>query len=417
MQYPPYNAVCQVSVKTIKLTCLTAPGTGKNHSWKISIAGQMPDDIVFHASTSYGPPIIYEILQNDGQPFLSGKTTGGDKLLIVGNNFGVANHPTKHPSVAYGAELVYGTLYDNNDALVSNRNFIASTCSVTKAHTEITCFTMEGAGFAYLLQLMLDGQPSVVATTTYARPIISSIVGPGSQEAVEDGNQLVDIHGSNFGPNLTSSDSFLESVTYGEDGSEYVADCILISHTLIRCKTVPGFGINLIWRVTILGQTSLITTDGRTSYAAPVILGANPISVQTFGSEVVQLEGSNFGLADSSSNPVFTNVKIKYQNVFYEADIDRTKSENGIYFSRVLEYGMHTIAFRSPVLECIVCNPMFSVKVKVKTYAGVELYSSWFDINSGSIINQIYVTDGSTVSRHVHIAVKILPTGYRCNSF
>ena len=175
---------------------------------------------------------------------------------------------------------------------------------------------MEGAGFAYLLQLMLDGQPSVVATTTYARPIISSIVGPGSQEAVEDGNQLVDIHGSNFGPNLTSSDSFLESVTYGEDGSEYVADCILISHTLIRCKTVPGFGINLIWRVTILGQTSLITTDGRTSYAAPVILGANPISVQTFGSEVVQLEGSNFGLADSSSNPVFTNVKIKYQNFF-----------------------------------------------------------------------------------------------------
>ena len=67
---------------------------------------------------------------------------------------------------------------------------------------------------------------------------------------------------------------------------------------------------------------------------------------------------------------------------------------------------MHTIAFRSPVLECIVCNPLFSVKVKVKTYAGVELYSSWFDIQfKDPVINQIYVTDGSTtISRHVHIA-------------
>ena len=134
-----------------------------------------------------------------------------------------------------------------------------------------------------------------------------------------------------IGPNITFRLLF-RICHYGEDGSEYVADCILISHTLIRCKTVPGFGINLIWRVTILGQTSLITTDGHTSYAAPVILGANPISVQTFGSEVVQLEGSNFGLADSSSNPVFTNVKIKYQNFFMKLILIEPKVKTAFMF-------------------------------------------------------------------------------------
>ena len=275
---------------------------------------------------------IYEILQEDGEPFLSGRTTGDDKLIIVGNNFGVANHPTKHPLVTYGVDLVYGMVY-TNDTILSNNIFQGLSCSVTTAHTEITCYTSEGAGAAYLLQLILDDQSSIVATTTYAAPVIMSIDGPGSREAIEDGNQVIFIHGKNFGPNKTSSKSFLESVTYGEDGSEYVAPCVLHSHTLIECTTVPGSGVNLIWRVTVFGQTSLITPNGRTSYAAPVISNAYPNTVGTVGFEILQLEGSNFGLTDSSKHPVFTSIEIKYQNNIYEVEIDRTKSDAGIYYS------------------------------------------------------------------------------------
>ena len=85
----------------------------------------------------------------------------------------------------------------------------------------------------YLAGLLVGGQLNTPATTGYAQPEILSITGPGSSNADTSGNQLVYIHGLNFGPPTTGADgtgpSFLEQVTYGRQGTEYTAnECVVL---------------------------------------------------------------------------------------------------------------------------------------------------------------------------------------------
>ena len=47
---------CRVLSQT-EVTCLTAPGSGLNHTWQLSIAGQPAPPLV--AATSYAGPIIF----------------------------------------------------------------------------------------------------------------------------------------------------------------------------------------------------------------------------------------------------------------------------------------------------------------------------------------------------------------------
>ena len=206
LDYPPYSADCMVSLSNVRLVCLTSPGTGKNHSWRISIGGQNIRNTFFHAGTSYGPPIIYEILHENGQPFNSGKTTGAEKMLVKGQNFGL-HSLRKMPYVSYSKSYVRWAGSQNSN--ITENTFTGINCAVSTAHVEITCLTEQGAGSSYWLDLVVDDQQSVVATTTYAIPSIISIDGPGSNQAIEDGNQLIYIHGSNFGPNRTSNTSWI----------------------------------------------------------------------------------------------------------------------------------------------------------------------------------------------------------------
>ena len=403
LHYPPYLADCMVSLSNVRLVCLTSPGTGKNHSWRISIAGQRIRNTFFHAGTSYGPPIIYEILHESGQSFNNGKTIGAEKLFVRGQNFGL-HTLKKMPYVSYSKTL--RTRKGSQNSNMTENIFTGINCVVSTPHIEITCLTEPGAGSSYWLELIVDDQQSVVATTTYAIPSIISIDGPGSNQAMEDGNQVVYIHGKNFGPNRTSNTSFLESVTYGEQGYEYEAPCILVSHILIQCKTVPGCGQNLSWQVRVSGQTSLLSKTSQTSYAKPSLVDALPGEVDSVGNELVQLQGSNFGLADSSRTPVRTSIEIIYQKSFYEVDMDTSKNAAEMPLSRVVHYGLHEVAFRSPTLECIFCNPFFSARVKLKTQTGAILRSKWLNISfKDPEIKYIYVTDGKTVaSRHVQVS-------------
>ena len=109
---------------------------------------------------------------------------------------------------------------------------------------------MAGAGESYILELTLNEQKSVVATTSYDLPYIASISGPGAINAQGDGNESVYIHGYNFGP--IDQPTFFESMTYGENGDEYKAKCEHLGHILVHCLTVPGSGANLLWQITVL---------------------------------------------------------------------------------------------------------------------------------------------------------------------
>ena len=130
-----------------------------------------------------------------------------------------------------------------------------------------------------------------------------------------------------------------------------------------------------------------------------------PGEVNSVENDIVQLQGSNLGLADSSRTPVLTSIEIIYQNSFYEVDMDTSKNAAEVPLSRVVQYGLHQVAFRSPTLECIFCEPFFSARVKLETQTGAILRSQWLNISFKNQKLSIYVTDGKTVvSRHVQVS-------------
>ena len=75
---------------------------------------------------------------------------------------------------------------------------------------------MAGAGESYILELTLNEQKSVVATTSYDLPYIASISGPGAINAQGDGNESVYIHGYNFGP-IDQPTFFETAIDKGKD--------------------------------------------------------------------------------------------------------------------------------------------------------------------------------------------------------
>ena len=88
---PPIVAVCTVAIAFQKLHCLTGEGTGAHHSWQLEVDGQR--SVIFHANTSYAPPVIQSLLDADGNLILSGHTSGNEPIVIEGRNFGPASRP------------------------------------------------------------------------------------------------------------------------------------------------------------------------------------------------------------------------------------------------------------------------------------------------------------------------------------
>ena len=78
--------------------------------------------------------------------------------------------------------------------------FFASKCNVTVPHTEIRCFSGEGAGAQQPWTILVDGQTSISPSVSYGTPKIFSLSGIGSFQANGNGGELVIINGVNFGP-------------------------------------------------------------------------------------------------------------------------------------------------------------------------------------------------------------------------
>ena len=74
----------------------------------------------------------------------------------------------------------------------------------------------------------------------------------------------------------------------------------------ITCKTVPGIGENLFWKVTVRDQTNDLSATS--SYSVPKIHSITPSTASADGSDVKDffafLNVSNSGLADPLSNIV-----------------------------------------------------------------------------------------------------------------
>ena len=273
---PVFSSSCTMVTAHTRLQCVTSPGIGKNLTWTITVHGKTAQtSLPNYAKGSYAPPSLYELTATGGNNVQKGATPGGDHIIIAGKNFGPKGKSWNLPELKYGKKV--GAPCESANPVLgcqTKQRFFAQNCTVTVAHVRIECDTSQGAGFSHLWEAIVGGQTNVPATTGYSEPIILNITGDGAHGADTHGNQEVLIHGENFGPTATGDDmsgpSFLESVTYGKQGTEYVAkDCIVLSHSKIRCKTAPGVGTYNVWLVKIAGQVNNILTSPVTDYAVP----------------------------------------------------------------------------------------------------------------------------------------------------
>lgn len=169
--------------------------------------------------------------------------------------------------------------------------FIAFGCFLAEQHYNITCFTPVGAGAGHSFFVVVDGQSSVAPSTNYGPPRVSYFSGPGAVDAKTDGGQIVDITGDFF-----SIQAYLQRVTYGPTGTEFDArTCYLReNHTVLRCLTAPGTGRKLYWSITVLAQTSGLSSN-TTSYEPPVISAWAPLTgTPTQGGTPIVIRGTGF---------------------------------------------------------------------------------------------------------------------------
>lgn len=217
--------------------------------------------------------------------------------LISGSNFGEISAPIAVTAAGpFGAVLTFAS------------------CVRAGAPTQIICDTPAGIGANLSLSLSVSGVNLASPTAgsaplgtgiAYLPPVITSLVGVGSQNANTAGGQAVTITGANMGPaSYANTSGPYIVVTYGggtTGGLSFSAGSCFVtgdsSGSAMTCQTGPGIGALLSWQVVVGGQASNVLT-AVSSYGAPTVSGfvgvgpANPASLYSDGSQSVIVQVS-----------------------------------------------------------------------------------------------------------------------------
>lgn len=330
-----FTATCRVVTPHEVAECTTSPGVGANLAWKLLLGGQTGPASV--PRSSYRTPAITRI---SGEGAEDASTRGGERIVLDGTDFGpifpvsASFSPLKTPSATYGK---YG------------EGFNAQGCTVSIAHERVVCSTAVGTGFGYGWVLTIGLQQSDVFYqqfrnangTSYAPPLVSAfdVVGdvpPDEHSFNTEGSETVVIYGSQFGV----VDSAIESARYFQEDSDDVfhvdpSTCTIeVEHTEIHCKTVPGAGRGLEWKLVISGQES---TNPVTAYAPPVVeeVTYDFDFASSDGGETVILIGSNFGPADGQG-PFVDSVTYGVSGIEYEVSDFRVEYDETNVTTRIV---------------------------------------------------------------------------------
>lgn len=320
-----YSATsCVVGTPNTVVTCDTVPGAGFAHVWTLTVDGDSASSGA--RRTSYALPVITGVTA----PALS--TAGGEPVVLTGLNFGPL-----------------GTAID---AWYGLEPYTAQDCSVTVAHTTITCTSVAGKGsnlhWEVSVALQLSELSGEGLATNYAPPMITGLSLSDAELAADsgavqhsDGNILIPtnggtgitVTGENFGtPAQSNAVSEAVVVTYGGlDGQLYTADCeFVVPHTTLECSTQNGVGTSHAWRVSVATVLSDLSTQ-MTSYLPPSLAQVqSPGPFDTAGGQQVVLEGANFGPLGSTHLGLVTYGVAPAANEYTAAECAVTASDTTI---------------------------------------------------------------------------------------
>jgi hypothetical protein len=217
--------------------------------------------------------------------------------------------------------------------------FVATDCLVVVPHASIQCQVGEGVGRRQKWTVFVDEQASVTATTAYGPPIVTHIDGPVA-EARTIGGQNITLRGHNFGERI----EWIDSISYGPNGDEYVVHdsrasvglrCwLVVPHFAIKCTTRPGVGRNLRFLVTVAGQVTPVDASMNgpmLSYQPPRIdrvvfqpVDSPQMPGTTYGRYEMALVGQYFGASDSLHDPYYVSFYGQYAEILEASEKNDT---------------------------------------------------------------------------------------------
>jgi hypothetical protein len=298
-------ADCAVIKPHVLYECFTAPGSGANLSWHVSVAGQA--SAVLPSASAYAKPVVFSLQDVVGRSITAAPTAGGTVVVITGKNFGPAGADSALQLVTYGDCAVFAGEQQTAGADCARREYVASECNVTLADTEIECVMARGGGAKQSWTVTVDGQFSIPPATSYSAPVLLGVASDSKATSRYStrGGDAVTLTGTSFG-----NTSDIDAVTYGPTGVEYTAvDCTAtVVDQQIVCYTAPGFGRTNYWSVNVQGQVSEFL-NASTAYALPLVDGLAPAAdgdrwVGTAGSQAT-VTGYNFGPAAAAPKVLF----------------------------------------------------------------------------------------------------------------
>jgi hypothetical protein len=304
---------CTSPIPLRRLLCVAPAGAGVGYRVAVVVDGAQSAWFTPLSPLSYAPPVVTGF----GGEGAESSTTGGDVVLLRGANFGSASMwPLPLQSVGYEAS---GLRY----------SYLASNCSVTRDHEEVTCSTGAGVGARLLWTVTVAGQSSTNPHTRYHTPVVHSVSitggghGAGSFDATSNlmdtrgGHEMV-VRGAYFGP---ASPSLLTSVEGVGDADAAAPggrilrgdNCtITVAHETIVCQTPAGVGTGYRWRVTVAGQASLLSSEVA-SFRVPnvtSVLVNGRRSTPTAGGALLTFTGSQFGVDNAAVTVLWNGVAL-----------------------------------------------------------------------------------------------------------
>ena len=185
-----------------ELACLTSEGAGGPYAIVVEDVGGQRSPYFSETPLAYGQPIITRF---EGPGRRDATTHGGDRITIVGVNFG----PDE-------------SLLDAVECADEARGswFAARECYVHAPHTRIVCLTPAGpVGARLTWRLRIAGKHSTTPSTSSAQPSIASVRLDGDAPiATTAGGDVLRVVGAEFGVR----DDRITSVSIGPTGTECV---------------------------------------------------------------------------------------------------------------------------------------------------------------------------------------------------
>eukprot|EP00808_Paulinella_micropora_P030656 g79511.t1 len=272
-----YIASACAVVQLGRIECQAAAGSGKDHQWEVTVAGQQSAFSAASQTSSYtAPSIIGDITTAGGSSFIA--TTGGIVVIIEGQNFGPVGAPLV---VTYGPA-------------VNPAKYTAASCTQSVAHIRINCTTVAGVGSDLRWRVTVDGVQgnSYASTFSYLPPSISSVSSSGPLATT--GGTSITLVGSNLG----TEDIILEWYDPAFSLQRFISRCGgQSSHETRVCSVGAGVGAALVWMLTVGDQVTSFSSS--LAYASPTLSEVsvdNPSGkLNTLGGETITVRGSHFG--------------------------------------------------------------------------------------------------------------------------